>query len=100
MHAHSPNNPRAPLVLACGFTALLAWSGVRPKLAALKHWPSVIQTKLRYSSTQQGIVGAYTNSWVPTLNLELLGFIAFNPTYPRNQNPTHTGTKINANTSF
>ncbi|EMR11917.1 hypothetical protein MPL1_13048 [Methylophaga lonarensis MPL] len=55
MHAHSPNNPRAPPVLACGFTALLACSGVRPKLAALEHWPPVIQTKLRYSSTQKGM---------------------------------------------
>tara|TARA_R110001599_G_C12008231_1_gene637740 strand:- start:340 stop:657 length:318 start_codon:yes stop_codon:yes gene_type:complete len=35
MRAHSPNNPRAPLVLACGFPVLIAWSGVRPKLAAL-----------------------------------------------------------------
>jgi hypothetical protein len=85
MRAHSPNNPRAPLVLACGFTVLIAWSGVRPKLAALTNLSgtnldtggarrvsgmdatnqklaSAIQTKLRYSSTQKGIVGAHLNN--------------------------------------
>ena len=32
MRGHFPNNPRPPLVLACGFTALLALSGVWLKL--------------------------------------------------------------------
>jgi hypothetical protein len=46
------NEPKekAPLMLACGSTALLDLSGVRPKLAALKHWPAVTQINLRYSS--------------------------------------------------
>jgi hypothetical protein len=35
MRAHSPNNPRAPLVLACGSTALHFLSGRLTKLASL-----------------------------------------------------------------
>jgi len=87
MRAHSPNNPRAPFVLACGFTALRFLSGRLTKLAALTNLSgtnldaggarrvsgrdatnqtgkSLILTKNRYSSTQKGTIGVRLTCWV------------------------------------
>jgi len=105
MHAHSPNNPRAPLVLACGSTALRFLSGRLTKLAALTNLSgtnldaegarrvsgmdatnqtgkSLILTKSRYSSTQKGMFGAHLNSWVHSSTFGIVGFRKLNPTYP------------------
>ena len=80
MRAQAPNNPRAPLVLTCGSTALLDLSGDWSKLAVLTNLSgtnldaegarrvsgmdatnqtgkSLILTKSHYSPTQKGNLG-------------------------------------------
>ena len=74
MRAHSPNNPRAPHVLACGSTALRFLSGRLTNLsgtnldaedarrvsgmdATNQTGKSLILTKSHYSPTQKGNLG-------------------------------------------